>query len=61
MEKARKKIRACLICVAALAVLFGAVWYFQEMKENTSVTEGTLVEAQENMPAADEVQICRIE
>lgn len=52
MEKARKKIRVCLLCVVALAVILGVVWYFQEMKKNTSVTEGTLVERQEAMTGA---------
>ena len=59
MEKARKKIRVCLLCVVALAVILGVVWYFQEMKKNTSVTEGTLVERQEAMPGAGGGQLWR--
>lgn len=46
MEKARKKIRVCLLCVAAFAMLLGALWYFQNAVENTDVTEGTLVEGE---------------
>lgn len=59
MEKARKKIRVCLLCVVALAVILGAVWYFQEMKKNTSVTEGTLVEVKDALPGTDGEKLWR--
>ena len=43
MDHARKKIRACLLAVTALAVLLGAVWYVQDALDSVDVTEGTLV------------------
>ena len=59
MEKARKKIRVCLLCVVALAVILGAVWYFQEMKKSTSVTEGTLVDAEGALSGTDGEKLWR--
>ena len=42
MEKARKKLRFCLLLVVLAAVLAG-VWYYQVVSEEGKVSEGTLV------------------
>lgn len=46
MEKARKKIRICLICVVTSAVVLGAIYYFYNVRGGEAVTGGTLVHAQ---------------
>ncbi len=43
MDEARKKLRVCLICVVAVAVIVGAVYYFQDLKGTQQTSEGTLV------------------
>lgn len=43
MEKARKKLRVCMICVVAAAVLIGIVYYFHDVKGNPEVSDGTLI------------------
>lgn len=43
MEEARKKLRVCLICVVAVAVIVGAVYYFHDIKGGQHISEGTLV------------------
>lgn len=43
MEKAKKKLRACLIFVVALAVIIGMVYYFHDVKGSGQVTDGTLI------------------
>lgn len=43
MEEARKRLRVCLICVVALAVLAGAVYYFHDVRDSKNISEGTLV------------------
>lgn len=44
MEEARKKLRVCLICVVAVAVVAGAAYYFYDVMASEPVSEGTLVE-----------------
>lgn len=43
MEKARKRLRVCLICVVAIAVVLGTVYYFRDAKPGKRVSEGTLI------------------
>lgn len=43
MEEARKKIRICLICVVAAAILIGLIYYFTDIYGTSNVSEGTLV------------------
>ena len=43
MEEGRKKIRACLIFVVALAVIIGAIYYVHDVKGSRTVNEGTLI------------------
>lgn len=47
MDRAKRKIRACLLFVVVLAVVLGFVWYVQDRKEQTELTEGTLVKMEE--------------
>jgi len=46
MDDARKKLRVCLICVVAIAVIVGFIYYFNEVRDGGDVSEGTLVMAQ---------------
>ena len=48
MEKARKRLRICLIAVVILAVIVGCAYYFGDFGKDQDVTEGTLVRAQQN-------------
>ena len=43
MEEARKKLRVCLICVVAVAVVVGVVYYFHDLGGGKEVSEGTLI------------------
>ena len=43
MEEARKKLRICLICIVAAAVIVGAVYYLNDVRKPSDVNEGTLV------------------
>lgn len=43
VEKARKRLRICLIAVVLLAVVVGCVYYFGGFDDKKDVTEGTLV------------------
>ncbi len=45
MEEARRR-RVCLICVVAIAVIVGFIYYFNEVRDGGDVSEGTLVMAQ---------------
>jgi len=43
MDSARKKIRICLVCVVTAAVIVGLLYYFNDVRGNTDINEGTLV------------------
>lgn len=43
LEKARKRLRICLIAVVLLAVVVGCMYYFGDFGKEQDVTEGTLV------------------
>ena len=43
LEKARKRLRLCLIAVVLLAVVVGCLYYFGDFGKEQDVTEGTLV------------------
>lgn len=52
MEEARKKLRICLMLVVTAAVIIGAVYYFNDVRNNRDMSGGTLVrELQENFQA----------
>lgn len=43
MKEARRRLRVCLICVVAAAVIVGCIYYFGESRHQDSVNKGTLV------------------
>lgn len=43
MEKSRKKLRVCLICVVLLAVVVGMFYYYYETQGQKQANEGTLI------------------
>lgn len=47
MKEARKKLRIWLISVVALAVIIGCIYYFNDMKSKESISDGTLVRAED--------------
>lgn len=47
MEEARRKLRIFLICVVMAAVLVGMIYYFTDVYGSQDVSEGTLVNAQD--------------
>lgn len=42
MDKGKKRIRACLLCVVLAAVVVGCVYYYHEMQQDT-INKGTLI------------------
>lgn len=55
MEDARKKLRVCLILVVAVAIIFGVIYYWGDVKGQGSVSEGTLVINEKSMSGEDEL------
>lgn len=45
MEKAKRRVRICLLCVVIVAVVMGILYYYHEMNEDGVQAEGTLVMA----------------
>lgn len=45
MERAKRKVRICLICVVMLAVIMGIFYYYHELGKEGVQAEGTLVSA----------------
>ena len=43
MEKAKKRVRICLVCVVMLAVIMGIFYYYHELGKEGVQAEGTLV------------------
>lgn len=43
MEKAKRRVRMCLLCVVIIAVVMGILYYYHGMNEDGTQTEGTLV------------------
>ena len=43
MEKAKKRVRICLLCVVIIAVVMGILYYYHGMNESGTQVEGTLV------------------
>ena len=46
MEKAKKRVGICLVCVVMLAVIMGIFYYYHNMDEEGLQAEGTLVSAE---------------
>lgn len=45
MGDIRRKLKICLICVAAAAVLVGVFYYFHDARKEESSGKGTLIAA----------------
>ena len=45
MEKAKRRVRICLICVVIIAVVMGILYYYHALGEDGVKAEGTLVSA----------------
>ncbi len=45
MEKAKKRVRICLLCVVMIAVIMGILYYYHGLNEERIQAEGTLVSA----------------
>ena len=43
MEKARKRIRFCLCFVVLTAVVVGILYYYGQLQEQATISEGTLI------------------
>lgn len=43
MEKAKRRVGICLVCVVMLAVIMGIFYYYHNMDEEGLQAEGTLV------------------
>ena len=52
LEKARKRLRICLIAVVLLAIVVGCLYYFGDFGKEQDVTEGTLVRETQDMESA---------
>lgn len=45
MEKAKRRVRICLLCVVLTAVIMGILYYYNEIQNESIKGEGTLVTA----------------
>ena len=43
MEKAKRRVRVCLLCVVILAAIMGILYYYHSLGEEQIQAEGTLV------------------
>lgn len=43
MERAKKRVRVCLIFVVMLAAILGIFYYYNELGDDTLEGEGTLI------------------
>ena len=48
MEKAKRRVRICLLCVVIIAVVMGILYYYHGLNEERNVNEGTLVNLCQN-------------
>ena len=46
MEKSKKRVRVCLLCVVIIAVVMGILYYYHDMNKDGLQAEGTLVKAE---------------
>lgn len=60
MEEARKKLRLCLLLVVTAAVIIGAVYYFNDVKNSGDMSGGTLVKRIEESFRADKLPAGRV-
>lgn len=45
MDKAKKRIRTCMVCVVLTAVVVGILYYYHETQDKSMSGEGTLIAA----------------
>ena len=45
MEKAKRKVRYCLVIVTMIAIVVGIIYYYNNMRKDSLEGEGTLVRA----------------
>lgn len=45
MEKARRRVRFCLLLVVCVAVIMGIAYYYNDFQGETLQNEGTLIAA----------------
>ena len=45
MEKAKRRVRICLLCVIVLAIVVGILYFYHDLGEPEIQAEGTLVSA----------------
>ncbi|MEZ3486617.1 MAG: hypothetical protein K1W22_08510 [Lachnospiraceae bacterium] len=57
MERARRRIRVCLICVVMAAVIVGFIYYFNDVRDHGDMSEGTLVQREVSPGAYSEVAL----
>ena len=43
MEKAKRRVRICLLCVIVLAIVVGILYFYHDLGEPEIQAEGTLV------------------
>lgn len=43
MEKGKKRIRICLVCVVLTAVLIGLFYYYYQLQGESDNSQGTLI------------------
>ncbi len=43
MDKGRRGLRICLLCVVLVAIIVGLVYYYHQMEHSQGISEGTLV------------------
>lgn len=43
MEKAKRRVRICLVCVVMLAIVVGILYYYHDLGESGVQAEGTLI------------------
>ena len=43
MEKAKRRVRICLLCVVMLAIVMGILYYYHDLGESGINADGTLI------------------
>ena len=45
MEKAKRRVRICLLCVVVVAIVMWILYYYHDLGDSGMHTEGTLISA----------------
>ena len=43
MEKAKRRVRICLLCVVMLAIIMGILYFYHDLGDSGIQAEGTLI------------------